>query len=88
MELVNAIVSTFPVIENLFTDENFNEFLSMKFEDLCEYHFTLGVWIRNNLVKRGSRLEKMFIKGGVDGADDMSRLIIELFYIYQKSKKQ
>lgn len=57
-------------------------------DDLYEFHFKLGMWIRNNWI---SPLEKggicaLLLKHGSDSADEMSSLIIENYNHYLNGK--
>ena len=54
-------------------------------EELCLFHFGLGIWLRNNLLLPGSVLFQSFKDNGIDHADDMSGMIIrELWEILKK----
>ena len=63
-------------------------------EDLFEFHFTLGLWIRNNwLYDRSEEEQESLSKAfGVDmpffEADDLSSEILEAYQRHLKSKKQ
>jgi len=45
-------------------------------DDLCLWHFTLGVWIRNHLLPVGGDLFNLFLHCGYDHKDDMSDVIM------------
>lgn len=87
MELYREAEKYFPQMEKLFKKQEWERFLQREFEELPLYHYTLGGWIRNKLLEKGSVLERMFIRGGVTDKDDMSMLIIEWFYLYAKTKQ-
>ncbi len=57
------------------------------YENLCVYHHTLGGWIRREFLGKGTKLYVLFIQGGISQTDEMSMLIIELFYIYAKTER-
>ena len=87
MELFVEIENSFPAIQKLMNDEIEANFLLCKFENLGRYRFILGLWIRNNLLMENSKLYKLFINGGVDNKEQMSALMIQLFYIYLRNKQ-
>lgn len=61
MELYKEIESSFSMIEKLFSKENLLRFINTPISELCLYHFTLGAWIRNNLLySKGSLLHDLF----------------------------
>lgn len=88
MKLFSVIEGCFPLIERLFTKDEFDEFIACDYQNMHKYHLSLGMWIRNNLLNSGGQPEKLFIKGGLENKDDMSSLIINLFYIYAKTTLQ
>jgi hypothetical protein len=51
-------------------------------DDMVYYHFSLGLWMRNNwgLWKGNSGLSKFFNSVGVNNPDDMSGIILETFW--------
>jgi len=52
-------------------------------EDLIEYHFSLGLWIRNNWIyPANNKIEKVFLDAGFDHPDDMSSEIIIGYHYY------
>ena len=52
--LISLIQQHFPEIEALFSEKSMDEFLSCAFENLYLYHFGLGTYIRNSLLKKGA----------------------------------
>jgi Domain of unknown function (DUF6794) len=55
--------------------------------DMIEYHFTLGLWMRNNWGLWGSsRLAKWFNAQGVEHPDDMSGIILNSFWRHLNGK--
>ena len=62
-------------------------------EDLFEFHFTLGLWIRNNWLydRSEGELESLSKAFGVDvpyfEADDLSSEILEAYQKYLKKKQ-
>lgn len=78
-ELYAEIKKSFSEIEMLFDKVQLYNLCG--YDKLCDCHFGLGTWIRNNLLDESSNLYSLFLKGGVMQKDDMSGLIIRLFYI-------
>lgn len=72
---------SFPGLKEMLGEERLNEFINCEYDQLSEYHFGLGTFIRNNLLTEDSSVYKLFLKSGVTSLDDMSDLIIKLFYI-------
>lgn len=88
MTLYKEIEKTFSALELLFQETALREFLSCKYNNLVLYHFSLGIWIRNNLLQEKDALYHLFLESGIEEKDDMSCLIIQLFYLYLKAKYQ
>jgi len=86
MKFNELFMSALSDIEDLFDSESLNEFKKHKYNDLSNYHFTLGLHIRNEILTVNSDLYNVFIKSGVVQKDELSSLLIELFYFYIKSK--
>lgn len=86
MDLLSEIKNIFPTLQQLFSPKELKDFVSTKYTDLDKYHFGFSLWIRNNILKENSRLERLFIKAGVLAKDDMSAFIIQSFYLYIKTK--
>lgn len=83
MQLFKIIEDALSQIEKQINDkESILLFINCKYNDLNLYHFGLGTWIRNNLLQTNSQLYNLFLKAGINSKDDMSLLIINLFYIY------
>ena len=49
-------------------------------KDMIDYHRDLGMWIRNNWLKRESPLLLYFTKLGVRARDDMSGIIFDSYW--------
>ena len=78
---------SFPNLEKLFTAEELAEFISTPISDLYLYHFSLGMWIRNNLLyPEGSCLCDLLLENGIEHPDDMSFFIIKSFHDYLSKK--
>lgn len=83
--LTEEIKNSFLIIEEQFNKDNLAAFIECDYCDLCNYHFSLGLWIRNNLLTENSQLLKAFEENGIIRLDDISTLIIELFYLHMKN---
>ncbi len=56
-------------------------------QDVIQYHFSLGMWMRNNWgLWGGSRLSKHLNRLGLQHPDDMSGLILSTFWCHLNSK--
>ena len=86
MDLLSEIKVLCPLLEYIFPEEDLNDFVCSKYADLDDHHFGFGLWIRNNILKESSKLYTLFIKAGVLEKDNMSEIIIECFYLYEKTK--
>ena len=85
--MFSIIEGCFPEIEKVFNKKTLDKFLSCGFNDLTEYHFGLGTWIRNYLLEENKELKNLLFSGGIDNKDDASMLIIRLFYVYERNKQ-
>ncbi len=66
--------------------EGINRFLASPYAKLYRFHFGFGIWVRNCLLTEGSPLLCFFEAGGVEEKDEMSDLLLKLFYLYQKNR--
>jgi hypothetical protein len=56
-------------------------------QDMIDYHFGLGLWIRNNWgLWKGGRLAKWFNEQGIHHPDDMSGIVLHSFWRHLNSK--
>lgn len=85
MILLEEIRNSFLAIEEQFKEDALEEFIKCNYCDLYNYHFGLGMWIRNNLLTEESRLFNAFEANGIIQLDDISMLLIELFYLHVKN---
>ena len=58
--------------------------IQCKYDELYQYHFGLGLWIRNNLLKMNGELFQMLAEEGFSQKDEMSSFLTEQFYIYKQ----
>ena len=63
------------------------QFISKSYSLITQYHFSIGMLIRNNFLNDDTPLYSLFKKSGIDNPDDMSDLILHLFYIHLRTKK-
>ena len=58
-------------------------------EAMSEFHFGLGMWLRNNWgFWGGSRLQQYFVRRGVEHPDNMSGILLEYYYDYLHGSHQ
>jgi len=75
MELLENISSS------VFADEKaLAEFKGKPADQLHDYHFGLGLYLRNNILTSDSVLVKSFKENGITHYDDMSSAIIRLWH--------
>lgn len=56
-------------------------------EDMIQYHFGLGMWMRNNWgLRKGGRLATWFNDKGIHHPDDMSGIILDSFWRHLNAK--
>lgn len=85
MNLCTMIQNYFPYIEESCNKELLDRFCACKYSELHNYHWTLGLWLRNTLLNEPTLIQA-FMAHEITEKDDMSALIIRLFYIYEKRK--
>lgn len=86
MEFEKAIQKLYDFMEDVITEEEMKEFLNCKREDLCQYHFSLGLWLRNNILTENNIIYQTYFKIGMKDKDDMSAELIDGFYLHMKLK--
>ena len=84
--LFKSIESILNELKNQIDSENLLEFSNCDYHELYNYHFSLGLFIRNNILEQNNELYKLFLKCGIEHIDDMSSLLTTLFYLYIKSE--
>lgn len=77
-------------LDKLLSEINKNEMKAKtKREDMIDYHFGLGMWMRNNWgLWGGSRLQKYFTDRKVNHPDDMSSVVLEYYYDWLNGKTE
>lgn len=73
-------------MEKLFSKNDLDVFMRCNYNELQQYHFGFGLWIRNHLLRENDELYLHFLNCGITQKDDMSSLILRLFYIYVRTK--
>ena len=86
MDIQEELKKYFPQMEKQLNKEELEDFIHCEYKDLSQFHFGIGRWIRNRLLKENSTLYQLFKINGAANKDDMSQLMIKLFYIYLKNK--
>jgi len=56
------------------------EFKNKPLSEICEYHFGIGLYIRNNILKEGSVLNEKFIEREITDYDSMTSFIIRTWH--------
>jgi hypothetical protein len=54
--------------------------LKAKERDMIDYHFSFGLWMRNNWLRHHSRLAQYFKQLGIVDYDDMSGIILDSYW--------
>ena len=71
---------TFTALDDLLEADVIQDMKSGSETDMLQYHFGLGVWMRNNWgLWGGSRLSAWFNKRGIYHPDDMSGIILDSY---------
>lgn len=56
------------------------DFANTPTNELHDFHYTLGEYVRNEMLKSGSALEKLFLSKGISDLEDMSRVVLKLWH--------
>lgn len=72
----------FKILKRKIKAETLENFKICPLEQLNNYHFNLGLMIRNDYLTEDSKLYKWLREIGFENRDEMSSLLIKLFYIY------
>ena len=77
----------FTALDALLSPEDIQTMKTGSEDDMIQYHFGLGMWIRNNWgLWGGSRLAKWFNNIGINHPDDMSGIILHSYWRYLNSR--
>ncbi len=78
----------FVELNKVLSKEDIETFKNKKEEEIVDYHFGLGMWMRNNWgLWKGSRLAKYFNNMGIFHPDDMSSIILNSFHRHLNNKE-
>jgi hypothetical protein len=70
----------FAQLKRILSKEQVEDMKTGSEEDMIDYHFGLGTWLRNNWgLWGGSRLSRWFNEKGIKHPDDMSGIILDSF---------
>jgi hypothetical protein len=86
MSLFPEIEKTFVRLEGYLGAQGCKEFKQSSFADLYQYHFGLGMYIRNHFLGEKHKLYQLFAKAGAAERDEISFLLIQLFWVYLRLK--
>lgn len=53
-----------------------NDLQSTEESDLSDFHYGLGMWIRNHILTIDSDIYRLFVENGINQKDDMSAILI------------
>ena len=74
-------------MDKMLTSEFKKEFQASKESKLSSYHFSLGMWMRNNWgLWAGSRLYKSLAQEGLSHPDDMSGVLLKEYWLKLNKK--
>ena len=81
MEFFGKLLEEFKKIEEKISEEVRNEFKNCKYDELSQYHFSIGLYIRNNILFKKGKIYSGLEKIGYS-YDEMSVFLIKLLYLY------
>ena len=73
-------------LQDELSEELLCEFRSLPLSQLKNCHLGLGLHIRNRYLKKDSALTLGFTRIGVESKDDISHILLLLFYLFVKSQ--
>lgn len=82
LALERETANCFPILKARLSEDNRRVLANTPMQMLAMYHYGLGTWIRNNLLKPESMLYLLFQDAGFDQKDDMSMFVIEKFHAF------
>ena len=86
MNILDELEKVFLYIEYYMDSNSMEKFINCEYKDIYQFDFLFGLWIRNNLLVEGGKLLNIFKLVGITQIEDMSDLIMRLYYIYIKNK--
>ena len=87
MNILDELEKVFLYIEYYMDSNSMEKLINCEYKDIYQFDFNIGLWIRNNLLVEGGKLLNIFKLVGITQIEDMSDLIMRLYYIYIKNKK-
>ncbi len=82
MRFYEACVAVAEQLEQEMTRENREVFMETEFAELWQYHFTIGMWIRNRFLNEKEYLYKALLILGKRTKDQMSMYLLEFIQQY------
>lgn len=74
-------------LDSLFTAEDLGRITSEPESYMNNYHFSVGLTIRNNWIRQGDgKLHSYFNNLGITHPDDMSSIILNTYWCYKNSQ--
>lgn len=88
LDIPATLEECFEALDRLLDDNDKIEFARAPEEQLGMYHFSLGLWIRNNWIRPSkTRIAKLFFENGIYDPDSMSHIIIVSYHRYLNRKE-
>lgn len=81
MKPFTLLKHAFLEIKNFLSAEQVQAFFDCPFSQLHQYHFGLGLWVRNHLLRERDPLYQWMYRCGVTETDEMSALLLQWFYL-------
>lgn len=85
MLLTEEIAKRYGETEKLLTKDDVKSMVKCDYSSLNLYHFGLGIRIRN-MLSIDHALRGLFVEYGFSDLDDMSNLIVTLFWLHIKER--
>ena len=82
----NRLKSTFSKIERITEKEEIEKLLNEDYEKIHQCSSVVKTKINNEILAEYDLIYKLLHKCGINNKEEMSSLIIKLFYIYEKTK--
>ncbi len=82
MRFYEECVTIAQQLEKEMTQEARELFIETQFSDLWQYHYTIGMWIRNHHLDEKGYLYRALLILGKKSKDDMSMFLLEFIQQY------
>ena len=86
MTFPKAIMDFLIAVEKNLSKEIKKSIKTSKYNELENFHFGLGTYIRNEFLTKESAIYEYFIEMGIGDKDRMSYLLVCCLYFYLKNK--